>query len=210
MDLTALMRSPSLALDPSPVLGDVVRRRARRVRRRRQALAGAAAVVLLAGGASLVPRGSEGAPLATAPPDHGIDDADSGVLRLTTINGADVVAYFEDGEPCVASVRVKRDIDCEPAVSPQSRAVFPALFAPDNDALRVDGRQLVAGLVQSGTLLVRVDLDEGGPVYGPPPERGRDWAFAAWWAEVPRGARAVRVTAVGEGGQELGSVDLQD
>lgn len=205
MDLTSRMRAPELGLEPRPDLADAVRGRARRVRRRRAAGTGLLSVAAVAAALTVLPgvvdRRSTGE-LATPDRSYGIDDATSSVQRLARINGADVVAYWQDDELCVAAVRIKRDRDCAPGVSPATQRLFPYVFRPDNSALRVDDRQLVAGTVRADVAQVRVVLSAGAPLTVPV-RRGEGFLLPVFSAELPRGAALAGVQALDAAGAEL-------
>lgn len=206
MDLSDRLRAPALALEPDAGLADAVRRRAGRVRRRRRVAGSALGVAAVVGVAGLVPGllgPSRGSDLATADRSYGVTDATSEVVLLERVNGADVVAWFEDDVPCAAAIRVKRSFECAPAVSPRSVDAFPALFDQGTSALRVDDRQLVGGLVQEGVPVVRVELAQGRPVPART-RRGDGFPFPVFFAELPRGAVVTAVVAVGGDGSELG------
>lgn len=203
MDLTSLMRSPDLALEPPPGVADAARRRARRVRRRRQAAGAVLGVAALLGAGTLVPRGEPVPQELASSPDYGIRTATSDVLRLERLNGADVVAWFEGDELCVAAIRVKRSRSCAPGVDPATTATLPHVFPLDADALRVDDRQLVAGLARADIATVRAHF-AGGPVLQVPVRRARGFRLPVFWFELPDGARLVRLAPLGADGAERG------
>ncbi|MCU1692721.1 MAG: hypothetical protein JWM64_1812 [Frankiales bacterium] len=206
MDLSSAMRSPSLELLPPPGLDEVVRRRAGRVRRRRRAAGSVLGVAAVVGAVAVVPGlglpGATEGQLATPDRSYGIRTATSEVLLLERLNGADVVAYYEDDEPCVAAIRVKRDRDCGPGVSSASLSPLPYVFPADDPSLRVDARQLVAGLLGASAQSVRVTLADGRSLPART-TRGRGFALPVFAVEVPAGALATAVEALGPDGALL-------
>lgn len=206
MDLSSQMRAPELGLEPRPDLADVVRGRARHVRRRQRVAQAALGLVALVGAGSLVPGllgPSRGSDLAGPDRSYGIEDATSSVQRLALLNEGNVVAYWDDDAPCVAAVRVKRDPDCGPGVSPQTREVFPYVFSPDNPSLRIDDRQLLAGVVRPDVVRVEVALDDARRLDARL-QRGEGFLLPMFSVEVPRGTTVLQVRAFGEGGVLLG------
>lgn len=206
MDLTSQMRAPGLGLEPRPDLADVVRGRARRVRRRQRVASAALGVVALAGAVSVVPAlpgPGPGDDLAGPDRTYGIDGATSSVERLASLNRGNVVAYWDDDAPCVAAVRVKRDPDCGPGVSPQTREVFPYVFSPDNPSLRIDDRQLLAGVVRGDVVRVEVALDDAQRLDARL-QRGDGFLLPVFSVEVPRGTTVAQVRAFGAGDVLLG------
>ena len=206
MDLSDRLRSPDLALEPGAGLADVVRRRAGRVRRRRRVAGSALGVAAVVGALGLVPGlvGTSGdAPLATADRSYGVRTATSEVVLLERVNGADVVAFFQDDLPCVSAIRVRKSQTCAENVSSLSVETFPALFDVGAKALRVDDVQLFGGLVQAGVPTVRIELAEG-PSVEAQTRSGAGFPFPVFFAELPRGAVVTEVVAVGGEGTELG------
>ena len=202
VDLSDRLRAPELALEPSPAWST----RSAAGRGGSAVAAGAAGTALgvaaVLAGTTVLPgvlSASRTVPLATADRSYGVTTATSEVVLLERVNGADVVAFFEDDLPCASAIRVTRSKTCAQNVSPGSTAPFPALFDLAARGLRVDGVQLVGGLVQPQAVRVRLDLEEGPPVDAQI-RRGEGFPFPVFFAELPRGAVVAAVVAVARDG----------
>ncbi|MCW2778434.1 MAG: hypothetical protein JWN17_2159 [Frankiales bacterium] len=208
MDLSAQMQAPSLALEPSPGLLDAVRRRAGRVRRRRRLAGGALVVAAAVTGVGVLPgllhTGTQTGRLATPDRSYGIRTATSAVVLLERLNGADVVAWFEGDELCAAAIRVKRRRECAPGVSAASPDPFPFVFDATSRALRVDDRQLLAGVVRTDVQQVAVEV-AGGPPLRATATREPGFPLPVFSVELPHGATVLRLVAYGPAGEELGT-----
>ncbi len=203
MDLSAAMQSSALDLEPRPDLADVVRGRARGVRRRRAAAGSLLGVAAVAGAVLLVPDRPTPSTLVGQGTDHGIRGATSEVVVLDQLNGADVVGYYVDDQPCVAAIRIKNQQHCGPGVSAASTSAFPLVFPPDDGALRVDARQLVAGVAGSSVTTVRLVLDRGRPLVAAT-SPGRGFALPFFSVEVPAGAVPTAVEGLDAVGAVVG------
>jgi hypothetical protein len=205
-ELSTLLRSPALALEPPPDLVEGVRSGARRVRRRRVAGAATLAVVLL-GAAALgvaLPDRPSGAPAdsyAVSPGDQRFPDATTPVVRLATLNGGEVLTFFVGQQWCTAAVRVGTARSCSRALGAQVQP-FAFLRRPGNESLTVDADSLVAGVLGTDVARVEVRLSDGTEVEAATTSpRGFPWPV--WWAHVPRGERIATYTAYDDAGEEL-------
>lgn len=219
MDLSDLMRSPELALEPSPGLARDVRRSAAALRRRRRAAAGAGAVtslVLALGGAVVVPGLVSEDRLAPSEPAT-VAGATTPVIVLGDLNGAEAVTYWKGRSWCYGVSRVTTTHGCTNGI--RGGDDFPAVAGPAESALRVDDgqaseRQLVAGLLGDRVATVEVLLvDEKAPATGQPDvtrslaatQRRVDFPRGVWWFEVPRGLRVTGYIAYDVAGARLTS-----
>jgi hypothetical protein len=205
-ELSTLLRSPALALDPPPDLVEEVRSGARRVRRRQVAGATALSVVLL-GAAALglaLPESPSGAPadsFAVSPGDARFPDATTPVVRLAELNGGEVLTFFKGQRWCTAAARIGTADFCSRAVGAQVPP-FAFLIPPGVDALTVDDDSLVAGLLGTDVARVQVRFSDGTEVDAATTSpRGFPWPV--WWAHVPRGERVEAYTAYDDAGAEL-------
>ncbi len=212
MDLKELMQSPSLALEPPPTLDSVVRREARALRRRRRSVAAALAVIGFAGAVVVVPglvSRNEPAQVAGAPQ---VEGSTSTVMLLAEINGAEVVTYWMGSAWCTGVSRVTTTHLCTRRTGPGVDN-FLALSGPDSDSLRVDDRQLSAGLIDDD--VARVDawltdspdtvVDERADydVVATTIRRAEGFPKGVWWLEVPSGKYPSALVAYDASGREL-------
>lgn len=217
MDLSDLMRSPELGLEPRPGLARDVRRSALVLRRRRRVAAGGGAVAALAlavGGAVVVP-GLVGEDRLVPSRTAGVAGATTPVIVLQDLNGAEAVTYWKGRSWCYGVSRVTTTHGCTNGV--RGADDFPAVAGPAESALRVDDgqaseRQLVAGLLGDRVARVEVLLTgERTPASGQPEvtraraatERRADFPRGVWWIEVPRESRVAGYIAYDAAGLEL-------
>lgn len=211
-ELSTLLRSPALALEPPPDLVEEVRVGARRVRRRRAVGASALSVVLL-GAAALAgtalldgpPSGGPAESYAVSPGDARFPDATTAVVRLAQLNGGEVLTFFEGQRWCTAAARIGTAKGCSRALGAQVQP-FAFLVPPGVDSLTVDADSLVAGVLGTDVARVQVRFTNGSDVEASTTSpRGFPWPV--WWAQVPRGERVERYTAYDEAGEELARVE---
>lgn len=211
-ELSTLLRSPALALEPPPDLVEDVRVEARRVRRRRAVGASALSVVLLGAaalaGTALLADPSPGGPAesyAVSPGDERFPEATTPVVRLAELNGGEVLTFFKGQSWCTAAVRIGTARSCSRAVGAQVQP-FAFLRRPGNESLTVDDDSLVAGVLGTGVARVQVTFTDGSEVDAATASpRGFPWPV--WWAQVPRGERIETYTAYDEADEELARVE---
>jgi hypothetical protein len=206
-ELSTLLRSPALALDPPPDLVEGVRSGARRVRRRQVAGASALSVVLL-GAAALAGTGLLGGDtqpprdtVAVSPGDPRFPEATTPVVRLAELNGGEVLTFFVGQKWCTAAVRVGTADACSRALGAQVQP-FAFLRRPGNESLTVDADTLAAGVLGTDVARVELRFTDGSEVEAATTSpRGFPWPV--WWAQVPRGERVESYTAYDDAGEEL-------
>ncbi len=167
-DLRLLLRSPALTLEPPETLAADVRRGARRQRLRARAGAGALAGALVAIGVLAGPDlagsvdGLRNHPNQSAGvrPDPRAPAATTEVVTLQTINGAQVLTWFEGADWCTATTRITRQKTCLGAVDPQHRG-FSWLVPSRSPSVTVDNEHVVAGIVPPGASRVGVHMSDG-------------------------------------------------
>lgn len=210
-ELSSLLRSPALSLDPSPDLVASVRQGARRARRRRATGVAALSAVALgvAGllGPSLLAGGE--APrerVAVSTADPRFPRATSAVATLAELNGGEVVTFFAGASWCTASVRASFNESC---VGFLGNRVGPFAYStvPGQASVRVDRDYLVAGVLGTAVAEVVVVLSDGTelPARTTSPE---GFPRPVWWVQVPSGARAEGATAYDAAGQQVATADL--
>jgi hypothetical protein len=167
-DLRLLLHSPALTLDPPTGLTDVVRRNARRHRLRSRALSGTAAAALVVVGVLLAPtvRGSldnlrTNADRAGAlKPDARAPHATTEVVTMRTLNGAEVLTWFEGSNWCTTSTRHTRQVTCLGPTDPQHQG-FSWIAPARSASVTVDDQHVVAGIVPPGATRVVVHMSDG-------------------------------------------------
>lgn len=167
-DLRALLQSPDLALEPSQSLSSDVRRSARRLRLRHRITAGTVAAVVVLGGLVLGPALSStieelrnrSEQTAGLHPDPRFPAATTEVVTLRTINGAEILTWFEGTEWCTATTRVLRQRTCLGGVNPEHKG-FSLVVAARSPSVTVDDQHVVAGIAPPGANRVIVHFDEG-------------------------------------------------
>jgi hypothetical protein len=170
-DLRVLLRSPALALEPSPTLSDDVRRKARRHRARNRAAGGGATAALVVVGVLLGPglagsltdlneRRNQPAGITA---DPRFPAATTDVVTLQIINLASVVTWFEGADWCTTTTRVTRRKTCLGAVDPAHQG-FSWIVPAGSVSVTVDDRHVVAGIVPPGATRVVVHLTDGREV----------------------------------------------
>jgi hypothetical protein len=215
-DVRLLLHSPALALEPSSGLADSVRVRARGVRHRRRAASLALSVVVVAGAIVVGPSLAAGIEdlVTSSPnqsagrqPDPRFPAATSEVLTLRTINGAQVVTWWEKSQWCTAVSRITSGRFCVGPVNPQGQAI-PRYLNAGGPSLTVDRRSLVAGVARRDVKEVTVHLVDGRVLEGKL-EDGDGFLLPVWSALIgDPAAHVAYILAYGEQGQELAKISL--
>lgn len=167
-DLTLLLQSPALTLEPPASLAGTVRRRARRQRLRLRATSGLVAVAVVGAGLLLGPgiadsvrhyrdRPDQSAGKQTDPRFPG---ATTEIVTLRSINGASILTWFEGADWCTATTRVTRQKTCLGAVDPSHRG-FSWVVPARSPSVTVDDQHVVAGIVPPDATHVSVHIDDG-------------------------------------------------
>lgn len=210
-ELTALLRSPALALEPLPDLAGTAVAGARRVQRRRTAGTVALSVLAVAvatlTGPGLV-RGLTTPPVD--PPDRVASDlsalfpdATSDVELLEAVNGGRVVTWFEDRRWCTAAVRTGTADGCSRALG-VNVPPFAFVRRPGDERVTVDRDGVVAGVLGTDAVRVEVALSDGStPVVSQTSARG--FPRPVWWTPVPAGVTVERLTAYDAAGSVVGT-----
>lgn len=199
-DVSLLLRSPALALEPPADLVEGVRRRARRVRRRQQAAGAALVVAAVAVGGALLPplldRGTGADPAGTGV-DPRAPDASSAVVELRLLHGASLITWWEGRLWCTNVLRVTTDRSCVGPVSdgPGLTRVKPALT--------VDDRVVAAGTVGADVAQVRVELVAGTPLVAELVDGGGTFRQRVWSVELPKRAEVSAFVAYDAAGAEV-------
>ena len=196
-DLRLLLRSPALALEPEPGLADVVRGRARRVARRRRITSGVVAVAVIGGGVALTPvvarqvdeLRNRPAQNAGLPFDRNFPNATSEVVTMRTLNGAQVVTWYEKSQWCTAASRVTRSRTCLGPVDAKATGI-PRYLGPSSPSLKVDNWQLAAGVVGANVARVRVHLVDGREIEAEL-HSGKGFVLPVWSALIAAPAGTV-------------------
>jgi hypothetical protein len=199
-DVSLLLRSPSLALEPPADLVAGVRRRARRVRRRQQAAGAALVLAAVAAGGSVLPglldRGTASSP-AGREVDPRAPDATSEVVELRLLNGASVITWWEGRVWCTDVRRVTTQRRC---VGPVSEG--PGLTRVDT-TLTVDDRVVAAGTVGADVASVEVEQASGSPLAAELVDGEGSFRQRVWSVELPKGAEVTGYVAYDAGGSEV-------
>jgi hypothetical protein len=185
-DLRVLLRSPALGLEPPAGLAQSVRRRARRQRLQTRAAAAVAATAAVAAVILLGPvvvdsvdgLRSEKGQSAGLQPDPRAPAATSDVLTLQTINGADILTWWQGARWCTATTRITRQDTCVGPVDPQHHG-FSWLLPPGSPSLSVNSSHLVAGVLPPDATRVVVHM-KGGRTYEAAVVRGAGFVLPVW------------------------------
>ncbi len=203
-ELTALLRSPALSLDPPVDLVASVHQGARRVRRRRTAgvvaLSAAALGCAALVGPGLLGEGERPPETVAAPLASRFPQATTSVERLERLNGGDVVTFFVGTRWCTASSRTLVNDGCRGYVGTGPVAPFALTVAPGDDTLSVDRDTVTAGVLGTGVSRVTVELTDG-TVLEARTVQGEGFPRPVWWAAVPRGGTVQGYTAYDGAGQ---------
>ena len=167
-DLRVLLHSPALTLEPPATLPDVVRRKARRHRLRNRTAGGATAIALVAAAVVLAPtvRGSlddlqNGANRASAlKPDARAPHATTEVVTLRTLNGAEVLTWFEGSNWCTKTTRHTQQFTCLGPTDPQHPG-FSWIAPARSASVTVDDQHVVAGITPPGATRIAVHMSDG-------------------------------------------------
>lgn len=203
-ELTTLLRSPALSLDPPPDLLCSVRQGARTVRRRRAAGAAALSALLL-GGAALVGPGllqaTESRPDVVSPELARLfPDATSEVVPLADLSGGTVYTYFRGGQWCTVSKRTgPPNTTCAGSLPRAGVRPFAFVRGPGTESLTVDRDFLVAGLLGDGIASVEVELADG-QVLPATMSRGDGFPRPVWWRQLGPADRITGYAARDAGG----------
>lgn len=216
-ELTTLLRSPALSLEPPADLVGDVRGAARRVRRRRTAGVAALSAAAVLSVATLAPAllggaGEDGPDRAvgTAPDELAarFPQATSSVQLLEKLNGGDVVTFYSGTRWCTGSARTLVNDGCRGYVGEGDVAPF-ALFLPPGDAtLRVDAASVTAGVLGTGVARVEVELEDG-TVLPASAVAGEGFPRPVWWAAVPPGGVVRTYTAYDADGAVVETIGLR-
>lgn len=204
-ELSSLLRSPVLSLDPPADLAQSAQAGARRVHRRRQSAAAALAVVLL-GAAGLAGSGLLGGS-SDRPPDVASPDlralfpeSTTEVVPLARINGGTVYTYFRGSQWCTVSKRTgPPNSTCAGSLPATGVAPFGFLRGPGTESLTVDRDFLVAGVLGDEIASVDVEL-VGGQVLAAEVARGEGFPRPVWWRQLAPGDQVAGYTARDEDG----------
>ena len=167
-DVQVLLRSPALALEPAPGLADSVRGQARRTSRRRRAGAAVATLAVVGLGIAVGPAAVDAydglrnreVQEAGPPRDPRFPAATSAVVTMRTLNGAEVVTWYERSSWCTAASRVSRSRTCVGPVDEEARGI-PRFLTAGSPSLTVDNRLVVAGVLGTDVVRVKVHLVDG-------------------------------------------------
>ena len=192
-DLSPLLSSPELDLEPPRDLLASVERGARRVRRRRTAGVAALSAVAL-GSAALVGPGLLDTPdrrpdVASRDLARLFPDATSEVLPLAGLAGGTVYTYFRGGQWCTVSKRTgPANTTCAGSLPPGRVRPFAFVRGPGTESLAVDRDFLVAGLLGDGVASVELELVDGR-VLTASRARGDGFPRDVWWQQLAPGDR---------------------
>ena len=211
-ELSTLLRSPALALEPPPDLVQEVRAGARRVRRRQAAGIAALSAVAL-GSAALV-----GPALLEARqdrPDIASDDlrlqfpdATSDVVPLTDLAGGTVYTYFRGGQWCTVSKRTgPPNTTCAGAVSATGVRPFAFVRGPGTESLTVDRDFVVAGVLGDGVERGEVELLDGRVLRASTVDAA-GFPRPVWWQDLAPGERVAGYTARDANGEPVETLVL--
>lgn len=209
-ELRLLLRSPALTLEPPSDLPAAVRSRARRHRLRARAGGGLALVTAVAGGLLLGPSvadsvdGLRNRPgqSAGAKPDPRAPDATSEVVTLQTVNGAQVLTWFEGADWCTGTTRVTRQRTCLGPVDP-NRPGFSRILPSGSPSLTVDDQHVVAGVLPPEASRVLVHMKDGRE-YTAQVYAGRRFVLPVWWVLVDDSTQPVEYyAALDQTGKEI-------
>jgi hypothetical protein len=197
-ELSALLRSPALSLDPPPDLVQGVRAGARRVRRRRAGgtavLSAAALAVALLGGPGLL-GGTDRRSPDVASGARLFPDATSEVVRLADLSGGTVYTYFRGGQWCTVSKRTgPPNSTCAGSLPTGGIRPFAFLRGPGTESLAVDRDFVVAGILGDGIASVEVEL-VGGRVLTASVAGGDGFPRRVWWQQLAPDDRVAGYTA---------------
>lgn len=189
-ELSGLLRSPALSLEPPPDLVSSTRAGARRMLQRRRAGAAVLSAVAVAGVALVVPGllgGGDRPPdtVATDLRDPRFPAATTAVVVLTELNGGEVVTFFEGRTWCTAAIRIGLSKACSRGLG-SDVPPFAFLRAPGNETLTVDRDTLVAGILGTGVERVRVRLSDGRELTANDVQAD-GFPRPVWWMQVPPG-----------------------
>ena len=210
-DLSALLRSPALSLDPPQDLVASVHRGARRVQRRRTAGVAALSAAALACAVIVVPgllRDGTGPRerVAVTPGDPRFPEATSPVVTLAELNGGEVVTFFEGTSWCTTSVRTAQSSSCG-FVGAGRLAPFAHMTVPGQASTRVDDDYVLAGVL--GSDVARVEVQVGGSEVEAETASPEGFPRPVWWVPVPAGVRVEAVTAYDSAGEPVATRDLR-
>ena len=167
-DLRVLLRSPALALEPAPRLADAVRGQARRTTRRKRLGTAAASLGVVAAAVTFGPAVADGFDAlrnrdvqeAGPPRDPRFPAATSAVVTMRTLNGAQVVTWYERSSWCTAASRVSRSRTCVGPIDADATGI-PKFLTAGAPSLTVDDRRVVAGVLGTDVNRVKVHLEDG-------------------------------------------------
>lgn len=206
-ELSALLRSPALSLDPPPDLAGAVRSSARRVRRRQTAGVAALSVVALgvAGllGPGLLAARDDRPDVASADLSRLFPDATSEVVPLADLAGGTVYTYFRGNQWCTVSKRTgPPNTTCAGSLPQGGVQPFAFVRGPGTESLAVDRDYVVAGVLGDGVDRVEVELADGR-VLTASTARGDGFPREVWWQDLAPTDRVTLYTARDAAGQAL-------
>ena len=205
-DLRLLLRSPQLALDPSPALPDRVRRRARVVRRRRRvAGSGLVAAALLTGtlvGPGLLARARQGGPATVATGPTADPNFPGATSEVVTLAPAGISTYFKGPDWCTVARRQSEASICRTAEA-SGRPPLTTVLGAGTSSLSIDRITLAAGLAGQGVARVALRLSDGSTVEAAVTDGHGTFPRPVWWVEVPPHRTVERYTAYDDAGRVL-------
>lgn len=206
-ELSSLLRSPALSLDPPPALVAAVRSGARRVRRRRAGRIAALSAVAAAGaalvGPGLLDRADDRPDVASGDLARLFPDATSEVVPLVDLAGGTVYTYFRGGQWCTVSKRTgPANTTCAGSLPPSGVRPFAFLRGPGTESLTVDRDYVVAGLLGDGVARVEVELADGR-VLTASTARAAGFPREVWWQDLAPADRVTGFTARDAAGEAV-------
>lgn len=198
-ELSALLRSPALSLEPPPGLVGSVHLGARRVRRRRAGVTAALSAVALGCaalvGPGLVDRVDDRPDVASPELARLFPDATTEVVPLADLAGGRVFTYFRGKQWCTVSKRTgPPNTTCAGSLPPAGVRAFAFLRGPGTESLTVDRDYLVAGLLGDGIASMEVELTDGR-VLRASTVRGEGFPREVWFQDLAPTDRVTGYTA---------------
>ena len=199
-ELSTLLRSPALDLEPPLGLAERVRQGARRTRRRQAVGAAGLAAVAVVGAALVGPalldrRGDAATDVASDDVSRLFPAATTDVVALADLNGGTVYTWFQGRQWCTASKRFGApNTTCAGSLPDGPVPVFGYLRGPGTESLAVDRDFLVAGVLGDGVSSVEVVLP-GDRVLRASTVEADGFPRPVWWQDLPAGTRVLEYVA---------------
>jgi hypothetical protein len=111
-------------------------------------------------------------------PDRRAPAATSDVVTLQTINGADILTWYERSDWCTVTTRVHHNKACLGPVDARHQG-FGWVLAPRSPSLTVDTSHVVAGVLPPGAVRVVVHM-KNGHEYDAAVVRGAGFVLPVW------------------------------